>query len=85
MHIQKFSSHDRAPRKGTLPNWAVIPIILAVALGFLFMPKMEHIADTNGAENYALATLTEEDILAKTLTCTGGPNYATGRLILPGG
>jgi hypothetical protein len=85
MLIRKVSSHDNEPRKSTLPNWAVIPIILVIIAGFLFMPKMEHIADTNGADNYALATLTEEDILAKTLTCTGGPNYATGRLVLPGG
>jgi hypothetical protein len=85
MHIQKISSHERTTKKGNLPGWAVIPIILVIALGFLFMPKMEHIEDLNGAENVSLATLTEEDILAKTLTCTGGPNYATGRLVLPGG
>ena len=84
MLIRKVSSHDNEPRKSTLPNWAVIPIILVIIAGFLFMPKMEHIADTNGADNFALSTLTEEDIFAKTLTCTGGPNYSTGRLVLPG-
>ena len=40
MHIQKISSHERAPKKGNLPGWAVIPIILVIALGFLFMQKM---------------------------------------------
>ena len=68
-----------------LPKWAVIPIILVLIVGFFFLPKMEHIADTNGADNYALSTLTEADILAKSLTCTGGPNRTTGRLNLPGG
>ena len=32
MHIQKISSHERAPKKGNLPGWAVIPIILVIAL-----------------------------------------------------
>ncbi|MBQ7098557.1 MAG: hypothetical protein IJO05_02405 [Oscillospiraceae bacterium] len=71
--------------KTKLPGWAVIPIIAVLVAGFLFLPKMEHIADTNGADNFSLATLTEEDILAKSLTCTGGPNRTTGHLSLPGG
>ena len=71
--------------KSKLPGWAVIPIVVVLVVSFLFLPKMEHIADTNGAENFSLATLTEEDILAKSLTCTGGPNRSTGHLSLPGG
>ena len=71
--------------KNKLPGWAVIPIVAILVVGFLFLPKMEHIADTNGAEDFSLATLTEEDILAKSLTCTGGPNRSMGRLNLPGG
>ena len=71
--------------KTKLPGWTVIPIVVVLVVGFLFLPKMEHIADTNGAENISLATLTEEDILANSLTCTGGPNRSTGRLNLPGG
>ena len=87
MLIRKVSSHDNEPRKNTLPlpTWGAVVIILVIIAGFLFMPKMEHIADTNGAADFSLATLTEEDIFAKTLTCTGGPNYSTGRLVLPGG
>jgi hypothetical protein len=49
------------------------------------MPKMEHIEDTNGADNFALATLTDADILATSLACTGGPNSSIGRIHLPGG
>ena len=68
-----------------LPGWAVIPIVLVLIIGFFFLPKMEHIDDTNGPDDFSLATLTEEDIFAKTLSCTGGPNMATGRITLPGG
>ena len=87
MELRKNVTFGSEPEKktGKLPNWAVIPIILVVIAGFLFMPKMEHIEDANGPDNFTLATLTEADILAKTLTCTGGPNYSTGRLELPGG
>ena len=75
------------PKKATkpLPKWAVLPIILVLIVGFFFLPGMEHIEDTNGADDISLATLTEADILAKSLTCTGGPNRSMGRLNLPGG
>ena len=73
------------PNTHELPKWAVLPIILVIALGFLFMPKMEHIEDVNGPEDFSLATLTEEDILADSLTCKGGPNKSVGRLYLPNG
>ena len=87
MELRKNITFGTAPEKktGKLPNWAVIPIILVVIAGFLFMPKMEHIPDTNGPEDLTLATLTESDILARELTCTGGPNYSVGRISLPGG
>ena len=68
-----------------LPSWAVIPIVIVLIVGFFFLPKMEHIEDANGPDDHSLATLTEADILAKSLTCTGGPNRSTGRLTLPGG
>ena len=87
MEIRHVSGAGREPRKapGKLPSWAVIPIILIVIAGFLFMPKMEHIEDVNGPGDFTLATLTDADILARTLTCTGGPNKSTGRITLPGG
>ena len=87
MELRKNITFGTAPEKktGKLPNWAVIPIILVVIAGFLFMPKMEHIPDTNGPDDLTLATLTEVDILARELTCTGGPNHSAGRISLPGG
>ena len=87
MELKKTVNFGSEPPKktGKLPGWAVIPILLVLVIGFFFMPKMEHIAVTNGAENFSLATLTDDDILAKTLTCTGGPNYSTGHISLPGG
>ena len=71
--------------KSKLPNWAVIPIVLVLVIGFFFLPKMEHIEDANGADDHSLAALTDEDILADSLTCVGGPNRSTGQLNLPGG
>ena len=68
-----------------LPGWAVIAILVVLIIGFFFLPKMDHIDDTNGPDDITLSTLTEEDIFAKTLSCTGGPNMATGRITLPGG
>ncbi len=87
MELKKNITIGGEPEKkpGKLPNWAVLPIILIVIAGFLFLPKMEHIADTNGPDDFALATLTEADILAGSRTCTGGPNRTTGRISLPGG
>ena len=70
---------------GQLPGWVVLPILIVLIVGFLFLPKMEHIEDANGAEDFSLATLTEADLLASKLTCTGGPNRTTGRISLPGG
>ena len=87
MELKKTVNFGSEPPKktGKLPGWAVIPIILVLVIGFFFMPKMEHIADTNGDDDFSLSTLTDDDILAKTLTCTGGPNYSTGHISLPGG
>ena len=87
MELKKTVNLGSEPPKktGKLPGWAVIPILLVLVIGFFFMPKMEHIADTNGAEDFSLSTLTDADILAKTLTCTGGPNYSSGHITLPGG
>ena len=60
-------------------------VLIAVCAVWFLGSDLEHIEDTNGADNFSLATLTEEDLLAKSLTCTGGPNRSTGRLNLPGG
>ena len=87
MELRKNITFGGEPPKktGRLPGWAVIPVIAIVLAGFLFMPKMEHIADANGPDDLSLATLTEADLLSDTLTCTGGPNSSTGRIPLPGG
>ena len=83
IHLGSVEPPKKASRP--LPGWAAALIVVVVIAGFLFFPRMEHIADTNGAEDFSLATLTEADILAKNLTCTGGPNRSMGRLNLPGG
>ena len=87
MEIRKNIAVGETPNEktGKLPGWAVLPIILVLVIGFFFLPKMEHIEDTNGPDDYTLSTLTDADILAQKLTCTGGPNRSTGRISLPGG
>ena len=87
MEIRKNIVVGETPNEktGKLPGWAVLPIILVLVIGFFFLPKMEHIEDTNGPDDYTLSTLTDADILAQKLTCTGGPNTSTGRISLPGG
>ena len=87
MELRKNITIGSEPPKktGQLPGWAVIPIIVIVIAGFLFLPKMDHIEDLNGPDDFSLATLTETDLLAKELTCTGGPNTSTGRISQPGG
>lgn len=56
----------------------LVIVVAAVLLGvwlFLGGGDAEHIEDINGPEDISLATITQEDILAKGVqTCVGGPN-----------
>lgn len=68
------------------PKALVAALVAVILLAVYFLlPGMEHIEDANGPADFSLATLTEDDILADSLTCTGGPNRSTGRIHLPGG
>lgn len=46
--------------------WGIFAVVLVVVCGiwFLLSPSPEHIEDTNGADNYALQTITEQDVIA---------------------
>ena len=54
-----------------IPGWAAALIVVVVIAGFLFFPRMEHIADTNGADNYSLQTITEQDVVEQKLGTKG--------------
>ena len=58
-------------------------IFAAVVLFLLFMPGKQ-IEDTNGPDDYTLATLTDADLLADERSCTSY-STSTGRISLPGG
>ena len=47
-------------------------------------PKLEHIEDTNGADNYELQVITEENILERNIGSKGGPTYTTKKALLGG-
>ena len=51
--------------------WRLFAVVLIVVAVFLFLHEGEQIEDTNGPDDYSLATLTDGDILAKTLTSSG--------------
>lgn len=59
--------------------------VLTLAVYLFFFFGAEHIEDTNGPNDYSLATLTDADLLADSFECVGGPNRSTGRIHLPGG
>ena len=65
----------------------VVFILLALVGGFVFsqINAMEHIEDTNGAEDYSLAVITDEEITAKGVKkCVGGPNTSKNKTTILG-
>ncbi len=59
----------------------IIAIAVAAVAIFMFMGNgMEHIEDTNGAENFALQTITDENIINKDIGAIGGPNMSTDNI-----
>ena len=65
----------------------VVFILLALIGGFIYsrIDAMEHIEDTNGAEDYSLAVITDEEITAEgRKKCVGGPNTSTNKTTFMG-
>ena len=48
----------------------IVLVMIGAAIWMIFDPT-QHIEDTNGADNYSLQTLTENDILADSITALG--------------
>ena len=60
----------------------VVVILLALAGGFIWsqIDAMEQIEDTNGPDDYSLAVITDEEIVAKGVKkCVGGPNTSKNK------
>lgn len=49
----------------------VILIVCAIVAVFIFKSSPEHIEDTNGADNFALQTITDEDIVSLKMGARG--------------
>ena len=47
---------------------------VVVSLILCFTNKMEHIEDTNGPDNFSLATITEADVIKNEMNCAGAPD-----------
>ena len=64
-------------------------LIFVAVIGFfaytmIFGEKIEHIEDTNGPDNYSLATITEADVIACEMGSKGGPNTTTKKTSFAG-
>ena len=51
-----------------------VVVIAVFAYTMFFGEKIEHIADANGPDNFALAMITEDDVIAGEMGARGGPN-----------
>lgn len=67
-------------KKSKLFGIIIAIAVVAVAI-FMFMGNdLEHIEDTNGAENFALQTITDANIINKDIGAVGGPNMSTDNI-----
>lgn len=54
--------------------WGVLAVAVLVVGGWMLLTSdLEHIEDTNGPDNYALTTITDEDIVKMDMGALGGP------------
>ena len=61
------------------PLTAVVIIVLVIACCvWLFLGRIDHIEDTNGADDFSLQTITEENIINLDFGATGGPAISRG-------
>lgn len=56
--------------------WGVFAVVLVivVAVWMLVNPAPEHMEDTNGADNYSLQTITEQDVIEQKMGARGTVN-----------
>lgn len=61
--------------------WVVLAVSVLVICGWSFLTSdLEHIEDTNGEDNFALTTITDENIINMDIGALGGPNKSVGIL-----
>lgn len=66
--------------------FGVVFVLVLGVFGFLmiFGEKMEHIEDTNGPDNFTLAVITEEDVIACDMGSAGSPGTKESKLSIAG-
>lgn len=61
--------------------WGIFAIVMVVICAVLFLnDDLEHIEDTNGADDYSLTTITDENIINMDTGSIGGPKISKGIL-----
>lgn len=70
--------------KKILTTILVVAIVAVGAYLVFFGNGVEHIEDTNGADNYQLQTITEQDIIDGTMGSIGGPSESGATLKIGG-
>lgn len=62
--------------------WGVFAVVLVVvaAIWMFSGPQLEHIEDTNGADNYSLQTITEQDVVEQKLGTKGSVSKSEAKI-----
>jgi len=71
--------NERAKKTLTLAGALIFVVVVGA---WIMLGGTDHIEDTNGAENYALQTITNQEIIDRSTGSIGGPNIS--RSILTG-
>ncbi len=70
--------------KNILIGIAVVAFLAVFAVWMLASPKPEHIEDTNGADNYALQTITEQDVVELKMGTRGSVSQSETQMNVAG-
>jgi len=66
--------------KNILIGVVVVIFLVVFAVWMLTSPRPEHIEDTNGADNYSLQTITEQDVVEQQMGSRGSINKNESQL-----
>ena len=69
----------RIRRKSPLMGLLLI-VVFAVAVIWVMSNSPDHIEDTNGADDFSLQTITDENIISMDFGCVGGPTISRNSL-----
>lgn len=66
--------------KKNIPALLLAAALIVAAVFWFGASDLEHIADTNGPDDFSLTTITDENILRMDIGSVGGPNKSRGML-----